>query len=154
MKVQARLLVFIQFVLFAILAVALYLLPPGQVLWARLLGIALLTLGIVLVMVSILTHQLINQRLVNVSPEPNASNQLVRTGIYAYIRHPIYAGVILTALGAALAHGHIITLLLAVIVGAFFTYKSTFEEKLLSQAYPQYADYRQQAGRFLPRLIR
>ena len=154
MKAQARLLVLIQFILFAILALALYLLPTGQVLWARLLGIALLALGIVLVMVSILTHQLINQRLVNVSPEPNASNQLVRTGICAYIRHPIYAGVILAALGAALAHGHLVAVILAVIIGAFFTYKSTFEENLLAQAYPQYADYRKQAGRFLPRLFR
>ncbi len=154
MKTQAQRLVTFQFVLFALLAGAYMLLPNGQVLWARILGIILTAAGLITVMVAILTHTLVNRNMVNVSPEPNAQNRLVQTGIYGYIRHPIYTGVMLTAVGTAIAHGHIIGLVIAVIVCLFFTYKSTFEETLLMQVYPEYAAYRQRAGRFLPRLLK
>jgi protein-S-isoprenylcysteine O-methyltransferase Ste14 len=153
MKARARLFVLIQFVLFALLAAAYALLPTGQVLWARLLGITLAAPGLGLIGLSILTHTWVNRNLVNISPEPNGSNKLVQTGIYAYIRHPIYTGVMLAALGTALVHGHILALLIALALCAFFAYKSTFEDQLLMQVYPEYAAYRQRVGRFLPRLF-
>lgn len=153
MRQQAQLLILIQLILFMALAGSLVALPAEQVLWARLLGILLIALGLGLVMVSVLTHTLVNRNLVNVTAEPNARNKLVQTGIYALIRHPIYTGVMLTALGAALAHGHIVPLLIALVLCAFFTYKSIFEEKLLVQVYPEYDEYRQRAGRFWPRLF-
>ncbi len=153
MPSKAMRLVFIQFVLFAALAISFVLLPAGQVLWARLLGMLLAALGLGVIMLAILQHYGINRSLVNVSPEPNQRNQLVQTGIYGLVRHPIYSGVILAAVGTALVHGHIIPLLIALAFIAFFTYKSTFEESLLMQAYPDYAAYRQRTGRFLPRLF-
>ena len=154
MKQQANVFVMIQFVLFAMLAAALLLLPAGQVLWARLMGLLLVALGGVLGLLAILTHMQVNRNMVNVSPEPNAQNQLVRTGIYAYIRHPIYSGVMLVALGIALAHGHFVPLGVAVGLCAFFAYKSTFEEQWLMQVYPEYEEYRRHTGRFVPRLLR
>ncbi|MBZ0298695.1 MAG: isoprenylcysteine carboxylmethyltransferase family protein [Anaerolineae bacterium] len=150
---QAQLLVVTQFILFAILAGTFMVLPTGQVLWARLLGLGLLALGLGLVMLSILTQAWVNKNLVKMSPEPNTRNQLVQTGIYAFVRHPIYTGVIAVGLGTALVHGHPVALLIAIIICAFFTYKSTFEERLLMQAYPDYAAYRTRAGRFFPRLL-
>jgi protein-S-isoprenylcysteine O-methyltransferase Ste14 len=151
MKTQAQGLVLAQFVLFALLAGAFFFLPDGQVLWARLLGIMVTLLGLGVVGLSILTHFQVNRALVNVSPEPNGNNQLVETGLYARIRHPIYTGVMLCAVGAAVAHGHGVGLLIAVVLCAFFTYKSTFEERWLEQVYPAYNDYRTRAGRFWPK---
>lgn len=153
MKSQAQRLVTLQFILFALLAAAYLLLPNGQVSWARIIGIILTAAGLITVMVAILTYSLVNRNMVNVSPEPNANNKLVQTGIYAYVRHPIYTGVMLTAVGTSVAHGHVVGLIIAVILCLFFFYKSTFEEKLLMQAYPEYTAYRQRAGRFLPRLL-
>jgi len=153
MKQQAQLLILIQLILFMALAGSFVALPAEQVLWARLLGILLTALGLGLVMVSVLTHTLVNRNLVRMTAEPNARNKLVQTGIYALIRHPIYTGVMLTALGAALAHGHLITLLIALVLCAFFIYKSIFEEKLLVQVYPEYDEYRRRVGRFWPRLF-
>jgi protein-S-isoprenylcysteine O-methyltransferase Ste14 len=150
---QAQRLVLIQFILFAALAISFGLLPAEQVGWVRLLGMGLAALGVGVVLLAVLQHYRINRNLVNVSPEPNAGNQLVQTGLYGLIRHPIYTGVMLAALGAALAHGHLIPLLIALVLVAFFTYKSTFEESLLMQTYPHYAAYRQRTGRFLPRLF-
>ena len=151
MKTQAQLLVLAQFVLFVLLAGALFLLPAGQVGWARLLGTVVTLLGLGVVGWAVLTHFQVNQGLVNVSPEPNANNQLVETGLYGRIRHPIYSGVMLCAVGAAVAHGHVVGLVIAVVLCAFFTYKSTFEERWLEQVYPGYAAYRSRAGRFWPR---
>lgn len=151
MKTQALVLVAVQFVLFVLLAGALFLLPAGQVGWARLLGVMLALLGLALIALAILNHWQINRALVNVSPEPNAAADLVQSGLYTSIRHPIYSGVMLAGLGAALAHGHPVPLLIALSLFVFFSYKSTFEERWLMQVYPAYAAYRQRAGRFLPR---
>lgn len=151
MKTQATVLVAVQMVLFATLAGALFLLPAAQIGWLRILGILLAVLGLIVIFLAIFNHWQINRSMVNVSPEPNAAASLVQSGLYARIRHPIYSGVMLAGLGAALAHGHWLPLLIALGLVVFFSYKSTFEERWLMQVYPGYADYRQRAGRFLPR---
>ena len=154
MKTQAQLLVLAQFILFVLLAGALFLLPAEQVGWVRLVGIALAVAGLFIIGLSVLTHFQVNRALVNVSPEPNASNRLVQSGIYGFIRHPIYSGVMLAGFGAALAHGHIAGIGITLVLCAFFAYKSTFEERWLSQVYSEYAEYRSRAGRFWPKLNR
>lgn len=151
MKTRARLLVVIQFVLFVLLAGAFFFFPDSQGLALRLLGMAVTLLGLVVIGLSIWTHFRANRAMVNVSPEPNASNQLVETGIYARIRHPIYTGVMLAAVGAAVTHGHVAGLVIAILLCIFFAYKSTVEERWLMQVYPTYADYRIRAGRFWPK---
>lgn len=151
-KQQALLLVLIQFVLFAALAAALFLLPMGAAGWAVILGLVLAVAGLAVVFLALWTYYRVNRSLVNVSPEPDQKAQLVERGIYARVRHPIYLGVILCGLGAALMHGHIVPIIIALLFIPFFTYKSIFEERWLMQVYPDYAAYRQRAGRFLPRL--
>lgn len=150
----ALLLVAVQFALLAALAFSFLLLPPVQVLWLRLLGLLAAGAGIVIAMLAILTHLRVNQALVNISPEPNPQRQLVQTGLYRCIRHPIYLGVMLTAGGAALAHGHPIGLMLALALIVFFAGKARFEEKWLAHVYPAYAEYRARTGRFLPAIGR
>ena len=150
MKTQAQILVGIQFIFFALLAGALFLLPAGQAGWERIFGILIALLGLAMIFLAILNHWQANRALVHVSPEPNASVALVQSGLYTRIRHPIYTGVMLAGLGAAMAHGHWIPLLIALALCVFFAYKSTFEERWLMQVYPAYAAYRQRAGRFLP----
>jgi protein-S-isoprenylcysteine O-methyltransferase Ste14 len=151
---KALLLVAVQLVLFLALAGALLLLPMGQVGWARLVGVALATAGLVVVFWALWTYFRVNGSLVNVSPEPDGQAKLVEQGLYAHIRHPIYLGVFLCSGGAALAHGHIAALCIVLLLVIFFTYKSTFEEKWLMQVYPNYAAYRERAGRFWPRRLR
>jgi protein-S-isoprenylcysteine O-methyltransferase Ste14 len=151
-KMQAMVLVVIQFILFGLLGSALLILPAGQVSWVRLLGIAMAVIGLIVIAMAVLNHVQVNRALVNISPEPNASQQLVEIGLYRWIRHPIYLGVLLAAFGAALAHGHGVGILIAALLAVFFTYKSLFEERWLMRVYTDYAAYRQRTGRFLPRL--
>lgn len=150
----ALLLVAVQFALLAALAFSFLLLPPVQVLWLRLLGLLAAGAGIVIAMLAILTHLRVNQALVNISPEPNPQFQLVQSGLYRCIRHPIYLGVMLTAGGAAVAHGHPVGLMLALALIVFFAGKARFEEQWLAHVYPAYAEYRARTGRFLPAIGR
>ncbi len=149
---QALLLVLMQLVLFGVLAAALFFLPVGAVGWAQLVGLVLAVVGLGVIFLALWTYYRVNGSLVNVSPEPDHAAQLVAHGLYARVRHPIYLGVMLSALGVALIHGHIVPLLVALVFIPFFTYKSMFEERWLEQVYAGYAAYRQRAGRFLPRL--
>lgn len=76
--------------------------------------------------------------------------ELVTSGPYAYIRHPIYTGLLLALLGSALAVSLFWALLL-VLAGGYFLYSARREEALLSEQFPeQYAAYRSRTGMLLP----
>lgn len=153
-QVLALGLVAVQFMLLVALAFSLLLLPPDQVLWLRLLGLAAALAGVAIATFAILTHLRVNRALVSISPAPNPQLQLVESGPYCCVRHPIYLGVMLTAGGAALAHGHPAGLVIALLLVLFFAGKARFEESWLARVYPAYAAYRARTGRFLPALRR
>ena len=86
-------------------------------------------------------------------PAPPASGRLVVDGPYRYVRHPIYSGVVLGALGLALLTAHPLRLALTPVIIAFFNAKAIREEHWLNQRYPEaYSAYRQRVPRLLPRL--
>jgi protein-S-isoprenylcysteine O-methyltransferase Ste14 len=60
---------------------------------------------------------------------------LVTTGPYRFIRHPIYSGIILAMIGTAVATTLFVLVAAAVIVG-FFAYSATREEKFLAGQFP------------------
>ena len=83
-------------------------------------------------------------------PRPKDGATMVTSGAYAIVRHPIYTGIALAALGWALAWRSPITLALAVALFAFFDLKSRREERWLVEAFPQYPDYRRRVKRLVP----
>ena len=147
---RAQLYVVGQFVLFALLALAIVLFPPGQTPLLRVIGLILIVSAFVVLALAVGEHRAKNAMLPNITPTPNSQAALVESGIYARVRHPIYTAVLLGALGVALAHGHIILMLIALLMIVFFTFKSLYEESLLRAAYPQYSAYMKRTGRFLP----
>jgi protein-S-isoprenylcysteine O-methyltransferase Ste14 len=149
-KSQAGLLVVLQFVILALLVAGLLFLPASQVSGLRLAGFIIAVAGLVVIAVGVLNHLQVNRAIVRISPEPDASRQLVEIGLYRWIRHPLYLGAILVGFGAAIAHGHGMVYAVALLLCLFFTYKSTFEERWLMRVYPGYVDYRRRTGRFLP----
>lgn len=152
MNNRAALYVLGQFILAAVMLAALFLFPLGGDTTLRIIGLILIGLGGLVILLGAWEHQARNQALPYITPEPNKNVGLVDTGIYRYIRHPLYSGVILGAFGVALAHGHIAPIIIAAVIAVFFTSKSIFEESLLRQTYPAYADYMKRTGRFLPGL--
>jgi len=83
-------------------------------------------------------------------PRPRQDGALVETGVYALVRHPIYGGLILAALGWAMVRASIVAVILAAALAAFFRLKSSREERWLEMRYPDYAAYRARTRRFIP----
>jgi protein-S-isoprenylcysteine O-methyltransferase Ste14 len=84
-------------------------------------------------------------------PHPNAQGQLVSSGVYGLVRHPIYSGIVLAALGYGLAmHAFVTAILGALVLLGFFTAKSMREEVWLERRYPEYPAYRAKTKRIVP----
>lgn len=76
--------------------------------------------------------------------------ELVTGGPYAFIRHPIYAGVILAMLGSMIGESVYWTLPL-ILFGAYFIYSARREEELMSTQFPeQYPSYIGRTKMFVP----
>src|SRR5947208_15985056 len=79
-------------------------------------------------------------------------HELIRTGPYSSIRHPIYTGILLALLGTAITFGEVRALLAVAIAWLSFYVKSRREESFLSQEFgPGFAEHKQRTGMFLPR---
>jgi protein-S-isoprenylcysteine O-methyltransferase Ste14 len=79
-------------------------------------------------------------------------HELIRTGPYARIRHPIYTGLLLAVAGTTIAIGEYRAILAFVLIAIGFTVKARREESLLSTEFgPSFEEHRRQTGFFLPR---
>jgi protein-S-isoprenylcysteine O-methyltransferase Ste14 len=79
--------------------------------------------------------------------------ELVTSGPYAFIRHPIYTGLIVAMLGSAVGV-NIYWAVMLVPVGAYFIYSARREEAVMLQQFPeQYAAYMARTGMLAPRLF-
>jgi protein-S-isoprenylcysteine O-methyltransferase Ste14 len=85
-------------------------------------------------------------------PRPRSDAQLVETGVYRLVRHPIYGGLMVTAFGWALVAASPLTIVLAGVLAAFFDLKSRREEAWLTARYDDYQRYAARTARFFPRL--
>lgn len=86
-------------------------------------------------------------------PQPRRSGTLVQTGTYAAVRHPIYGGIIIASLGAALWRTSGLHLLLTTALAAYLHAKSQHEETLLLDRFPEYAAYRMRTKRLIPWIL-
>ncbi|HNV99029.1 MAG TPA: isoprenylcysteine carboxylmethyltransferase family protein [Chitinophagales bacterium] len=85
-------------------------------------------------------------------PTPKDHAQLITTGAFARVRHPIYSGILLIAFGGAWLAGSWVMMGLGVMLNALFYVKSNYEEKRLSAFFPEYPVYMQETGKFFPKL--
>ena len=79
--------------------------------------------------------------------------ELISSGPYGYIRHPIYTGLILAMLGSAIGV-NIYWAVMLLPVGGYFIYSARREEANMLQLFPeQYAAYMARTGMLAPRLF-
>ena len=83
---------------------------------------------------------------------PTAAAHLVSSGIYAHLRHPIYAGWLLGAFGLPLIFGSVLGLGVAMVLLVSYDLRTREEEKHLLQRYPEYRAYMARVRRFVPGL--
>jgi protein-S-isoprenylcysteine O-methyltransferase Ste14 len=80
----------------------------------------------------------------NITPgiEPLATGELVTSGAYARIRHPIYTGIVLALTGYTLAWSNwTLALIVGGIVLQYFDAKARVEERWLISRFPKYQAY-------------
>lgn len=79
-------------------------------------------------------------------------HELIRSGPYRNIRHPIYTGILVAFLGNVLVNGQMRGLIALAIIWASFFIKARREEKFLAQEFgPKFEEHTQHTGMFLPR---
>jgi protein-S-isoprenylcysteine O-methyltransferase Ste14 len=82
-----------------------------------------------------------------------AEPELVTSGPYRFVRHPIYSGLLAAVLGTALATNLIGLIILAILAG-FFYYSASVEEKNLTATFPTaYPAYRSRTKMLVPFVI-
>ncbi len=83
-------------------------------------------------------------------PRPRDGGSLIQNGIYGRVRHPMYGGVLLIALGWSFFWLNIPALVLTLALGVLFDLKARREEGWLGQKYPECSAYRQHVRKLIP----
>lgn len=113
--------------------------------WLRYSGLIILGFGLVLGLVAMFQ---INTKL-SPFPTPVPNGKLITKGAYNIARHPIYTAVIFIGFGIALYQASWYKALIALLLLILFYFKSQYEEKLLSNKFSEYSDYKKKTRRFI-----
>lgn len=88
-----------------------------------------------------------------VSGRSRASKGFYDRGIYGYVRHPIYTGLITIALAYLVAGPTLLGGIAFLVVVATTNARAEVEERILVEKSPGYAEYRGRTKRFVPLVI-
>ena len=81
-------------------------------------------------------------------------HELIRSGPYALVRHPIYTGMLLALIGSALMVGNWRALIGLALIIASFVRKLKIEERFMAQEFGEaYARYRAQVAMLVPFVV-
>ena len=83
-------------------------------------------------------------------PRPKENAELIQGGLYRFVRHPIYFGVIVLSLGWGLIQQSTLVWLYVLIIAIFFDIKSRKEERWLVERFSAYANYQGRVRKLIP----
>ncbi|MCA9380228.1 isoprenylcysteine carboxylmethyltransferase family protein [Candidatus Dojkabacteria bacterium] len=87
---------------------------------------------------------------VNIFPEVTKNMDLVTSGIYKFIRHPMYLSVLLVGISFVIADPKPLILLVWMILLINLHLKMDIEEINLIKTFPEYKEYRNSTKRLIP----
>ena len=88
----------------------------------------------------------------SIFPTPTKKAELVSSGIYKFVRHPMYTGLILIALSFIICRLSLLGVALFIGLISILIIKSSYEERMLARRFTEYNTYRNATGRFFPKL--
>lgn len=127
------------------LIVGMPVLPASQV------DPAWLTVGVVLMIVGLLASIYALSWLGRSFAIGAAARKLVTRGPYRMVRHPLYAFELLMVLGAVIANPSALAALFGLTTMLLLGVRTIYEERVLTAAFPEYAEYARRVPRFVPR---
>lgn len=81
-------------------------------------------------------------------------HELIRSGPYRFVRHPIYSGILLALVGTAVCRRNVWGILGVALIWLGLWLKSRLEERFMVETFgAQYDDYRRTTGALLPRML-
>jgi protein-S-isoprenylcysteine O-methyltransferase Ste14 len=79
------------------------------------------------------------------------NQELVTTGPYKFIRHPIYTSIILMFIGTILYYGYLFLLIILAVIAIIFILRTTKEEEIMTRLFgKKYKDYIKKTKRLIP----
>ncbi len=114
--------------------------------WSEGVGLALLVAGLALAVWA----RLYLGRNWGAPMSEKVDPDLVTTGPYRSVRHPIYSGIIVGTIGTAVALSPY-WLIATVLLGGYFVYSATVEERIMARRFPEtYPAYKRSTKMLIP----
>lgn len=83
-------------------------------------------------------------------PEPRPGAELITSGPYRLVRHPMYTALMVMMLGVALYNGHVVNAAGFILVTVAVAGKAVREERFLGDRFRGYREYAAATPRFIP----
>lgn len=146
LPIKDKVFVTIQIILLIAYIIPVYFLSFNINLYFKYLSLAVVILAFVLIVVSLIQ---LNKNL-TAFPTPKENGILITNGVYKFIRHPIYSGIIISTLFFGIYNTNCWEIIISILLFILFYFKSNYEELMLEKHYPDYKKYKKKSFKFFP----
>lgn len=125
-------------------------LASGRVLAHGSIGRGVQLAGLTLAVWAFVVMILAQRRMFNISPDPSGHDHLVRSGPYRWVRHPMYASILIVVAPPLVEWASGTAALLFAALAMVLVSKLQYEERLLRARFPGYEAYARESTRLIP----
>ena len=142
---KSKILVFVQFA-----SIMIMLLPMGMPTTYFYGGLFFIVIGVAVGAAALFVNKLDN---FNIRPDIKEDCTLVKEGVYAYIRHPMYTSVLVSMFGVMLLYFNVLIIGVYVILFINMFLKMFYEESLWHCHSDEYLEYTKNTSRLIPKVF-
>ncbi len=139
---KSKILVGLQFFI-----IFLMLLPIGAKTQYPYIGLSIIAVALLVGVLAITEHK---QGNFNIRPDIKENGELVMSGIYRFVRHPMYLSVLLGMFGVAIIYFTYYEFVLFLFLAITLMIKLFYEEHLWKCHTPEYSEYMKKTKRLVP----